>query len=224
MENLADTALNSVTQPGKDLRVAPRTLRFYDDKGLVSATRVGNSQVNSTPDPARMILILPGKRLSLGPREIRECLPAVTGTHACSCPGAPDRKPAGEAVDPPFLRRSDGITMNRDRLLADAKECALMLAVGYGAPKPVEFRLPGAVSNLAFETAAQGFHPRGIATDYDITVAAEIAVVLLGGAAEITAILAQDPLLELERGRSCASSTRRARSGAAGTCSPLASC
>ena len=42
-----------------------------------------------------------------------------------------------------FLRPTDGITMNRDRLLADAKARALALVEGYAPPKPPEFVLPG---------------------------------------------------------------------------------
>ena len=39
-----------------------------------------------------------------------------------------------------FLRASDGITMNRDRLLADAKNKALSLVEGYCAPDKPVFR------------------------------------------------------------------------------------
>ena len=53
-------------------------------------------------------------------------------------------KSAAEAKELKFLRPTDGITMNRDRLLADAKARALkMLADGYQPPKPAELRLPG---------------------------------------------------------------------------------
>ncbi len=42
-----------------------------------------------------------------------------------------------------FLREADGISMNRDRLLADAKARALRMVEGYVPPKPPEFVLPG---------------------------------------------------------------------------------
>ena len=44
-------------------------------------------------------------------------------------------KSAFEAKDLLFLREGDGITMNRDRLLADAKAKALALAEGTGRPR-----------------------------------------------------------------------------------------
>ena len=49
-------------------------------------------------------------------------------------------KSAHEAMDHKFLRQSDGITMNRDRLLADAKARALRMVEGYVPPKPPEYR------------------------------------------------------------------------------------
>ena len=53
----------SVTQLGLDLGVSARTIRFYEDKGLVSPRRAGNNRVYTTRDRARMILILRGKKL-----------------------------------------------------------------------------------------------------------------------------------------------------------------
>jgi 3-hydroxyacyl-CoA dehydrogenase len=53
-------------------------------------------------------------------------------------------KSAANAREIGFLRAGDGITMNRDRLLADAKAKALALAENYTPPEPPTFRLPGA--------------------------------------------------------------------------------
>jgi len=67
-------ALYSVSQLGEDLGVSARTLRFYEDKGLISPRRVGNNRVYTQRDRARMILILRGKRLGFTLREIKEYL------------------------------------------------------------------------------------------------------------------------------------------------------
>jgi DNA-binding transcriptional MerR regulator len=64
----------SVTQLGLDLGVSARTIRFYEDKGLVSPRRAGNNRVYTTRDRARMILILRGKKLGFTLREIKEYL------------------------------------------------------------------------------------------------------------------------------------------------------
>ncbi len=87
-------------------------------------------------------------------------------------------KSAAEAKALLYLRPTDGITMNRYRLLADAKARALELAVNYSPPKPVELKLPGPAGRLAFGLAAEDFHRRGAATDHDMVVAGALAGVL----------------------------------------------
>ena len=64
----------SVTQLGLDLGVSARTIRFYEDKGLISPRRAGNNRVYTLRDRARMILILRGKKLGFTLREIGEYL------------------------------------------------------------------------------------------------------------------------------------------------------
>lgn len=66
--------LFSVTELARELGVTARTLRFYEDKGLVEPRRIGNTRVYSHRDRGRMILILRGKRLGFTLREIREWL------------------------------------------------------------------------------------------------------------------------------------------------------
>ncbi len=64
----------SVTQLGRDLGVSARTIRFYEDKGLVAPRRAGNNRVYTSRDRGRMILILRGKKLGFTLREIKEYL------------------------------------------------------------------------------------------------------------------------------------------------------
>ena len=64
----------SVTQLALDLGVTARTIRFYEDKGLISPRRAGNNRVYTLRDRARMILILRGKKLGFSLREIKEFL------------------------------------------------------------------------------------------------------------------------------------------------------
>ncbi|QGY06244.1 3-hydroxyacyl-CoA dehydrogenase [Methylobacterium mesophilicum SR1.6/6] len=108
-------------------------------------------------------------------------------------------KSAEEARDLLFLRPTDGITMNRDRLLADAKAKALSLVEGYAPPKPVTLTLPGPSGALALRMAAEGFARRGIATKHDLVVAAELAAVLSGGEADSLDPVDEAAILELER-------------------------
>lgn len=64
----------TVTQLAQSLGITARTVRFYDDKGLVTPSRAGTTRVYTQRDRARLILILRGKRLGFALREIKEYL------------------------------------------------------------------------------------------------------------------------------------------------------
>ena len=108
-------------------------------------------------------------------------------------------KSAAEARDLLILGPDDGITMNRDRLLADAKAKALALAENYSAPEIPEISLPGKTARAALSMAIDGFRLSGKATPHDVTVGKALAGVLSGGDTDITGTVSEDGLLALER-------------------------
>ncbi|TCQ08385.1 3-hydroxyacyl-CoA dehydrogenase [Sphingomonas sp. PP-CC-3A-396] len=108
-------------------------------------------------------------------------------------------KSAAEAKEMMILRKDDGITMNRDRLLADAKAKALSLVEGYAAPEKPTFRLAGESGRTGLNMALADFHKKGMATDYDLVVADRLAEVLTGGEADLVDTVTEDQLLDLER-------------------------
>jgi 3-hydroxyacyl-CoA dehydrogenase len=109
-------------------------------------------------------------------------------------------KSAAEAKELKFLRASDGITMNRDRLLHDAKQRALqLLAEGYKPPEPRELRLPGPTAATALKLAVDGFRLQGKALPHDVTVSNALAEVLSGGATDVTAVVTEDQVQKLEK-------------------------
>jgi 3-hydroxyacyl-CoA dehydrogenase len=108
-------------------------------------------------------------------------------------------KSAAEAKAHLYLRETDGITMNRSRLLADAKAKALSLVENYAPPKPTEYQLPGAAGAVAFKIAAEEFRKKGVATPYDMVVTGELANVLSGGAADLLDRPSEQDILALER-------------------------
>jgi 3-hydroxyacyl-CoA dehydrogenase len=108
-------------------------------------------------------------------------------------------KSAHEAREMLVLRAGDGITMNRDRLLADAKARALALAEGYAPPEEAELALPGPSARIALEMAVDALRLAGKATPHDEVVADQLAVVLSGGKTDITDPIRDDDLLKLER-------------------------
>lgn len=108
-------------------------------------------------------------------------------------------KSAQEAQDYLFLRPVDAITMNRDRLLADAKVRALAMVEGYQAPEPIELNLPGATARVAMEMAVNDFRAMGKATPHDVVVSTQLARVLSGGDTDMVDKVSEDQLLQLER-------------------------
>jgi 3-hydroxyacyl-CoA dehydrogenase len=109
-------------------------------------------------------------------------------------------KSAAEARDMQILRRDDRITMNRDRLLADAKARALELAENYTPPEPAAMALPGPSGRLAIGMAVDGFRKSGKATPHDVVVSGQLARVLTGGEkADLTEPVGEDAISALER-------------------------
>jgi len=108
-------------------------------------------------------------------------------------------KSAEEARDLMVLRPGDGITMNRDRLLADAKAKALELARDYHPPSRPEFHLPGPSARLGLGLVVGDLVRQGKATPYDVVVSDGLAEVLSGGDTDITETISEEAMLVLER-------------------------
>ena len=106
---------------------------------------------------------------------------------------------AAEARDLLFLHPQDGVSMNRDRLLADAKQRALEMVPGYEPAPAPEISLPGPSAKAALGLAVHNFRLLGKATAYDEVVADQLAGVLSGGDTDASDTLDTDALLTLER-------------------------
>lgn len=59
------TKHHSISDLSQEFDITTRTLRFYEEKGLISPERQGQNRLYSTADRARLKLILRGKRLGL---------------------------------------------------------------------------------------------------------------------------------------------------------------
>jgi DNA-binding transcriptional MerR regulator len=66
--------LRGIQDVANSLGVTTRTLRFYEDRGLIEPRRIGTARVYSKRETGRMQLILRGKRLGFSLREIEEFL------------------------------------------------------------------------------------------------------------------------------------------------------
>src|SRR5437764_3649085 len=66
--------LYSIAELAREFAVTPRTIRFYEDEGLIKPQRHGLVRVYSAGDRARLGWILRGKRLGFSLAEIKELL------------------------------------------------------------------------------------------------------------------------------------------------------
>ncbi len=87
---------------------------------------------------------------------------------------------AAEARDMGILRYSDGITMNRDRLLADAKSKALDMVEGYQPTAGAVIRTAGAAGKKSLEQRLEALAAAGEVSPHDRVVGAELAKILSG--------------------------------------------
>lgn len=100
-----------------------------------------------------------------------------------------------------LLRPSDGITMNRERVLHDAKARVVALAeAGYPPPLPVtDVAAPGESVLAALRLGIYMMREGEYASDHDVTVATHLAEVLCGGAVTPGTPVSEQYLLDLER-------------------------
>jgi DNA-binding transcriptional MerR regulator len=64
----------SIGDLAREFDVTPRTIRFYEDEGLLSPRREGSRRIYSKRDQVRLKLILRGKRLGFSLADVREML------------------------------------------------------------------------------------------------------------------------------------------------------
>jgi 3-hydroxyacyl-CoA dehydrogenase len=108
---------------------------------------------------------------------------------------------AEEARDLGFLSTDDSISMNRDRLIADAKkEVQALAASGYVQPQRRTDIL--ALGNPALATLKLGVHMMkraGYISDHDALIGEKLARILTGGDLNHTTRVSEQYLLDLER-------------------------
>ncbi|WP_346838628.1 MerR family DNA-binding transcriptional regulator [Microbulbifer sp. SAOS-129_SWC] len=71
----------SISELSREFDITTRTIRFYEDKGLLSPARRGQTRVYSPEDRVRLKLILRGKRLGFSLDESRDIIDMYDPTH-----------------------------------------------------------------------------------------------------------------------------------------------
>ena len=107
-----------------------------------------------------------------------------------------------------YLRKSDAVSMNRDRLVADAKQTALALSRGgwqaaastwQEGAQTTQIKVLGesflAAAKMAIHLMVRG----GYASDYDAHVARKLGNILAGGALSAPQMVSEQYVLDLER-------------------------
>lgn len=64
----------SIGDLSREFGVTTRTIRFYEDRGLLSPTRDGQNRIYQARDRVRLKLILRGKRLGFSLKEIKNLI------------------------------------------------------------------------------------------------------------------------------------------------------
>jgi len=107
---------------------------------------------------------------------------------------------AAEARGLGLLAAADRITLNRERLLLDAKaQAATLASAGYVAPHPRTIPAPGASALAALETGVFLMGEAGYASEHDQKIARWVAYVLAGGRVTAGSPVSEQYLLDLER-------------------------
>jgi 3-hydroxyacyl-CoA dehydrogenase len=107
---------------------------------------------------------------------------------------------AGDAQKLGLLNRVDSISMNRDRLIADAKSLALSLVPGYAASAPrLDIPVGGESVYSMLKLGAWSARQGNYISDHDMVIAEKLALILSGGRLTGQQLVSEQYLLDLER-------------------------
>ncbi|MGQ0506940.1 MAG: 3-hydroxyacyl-CoA dehydrogenase NAD-binding domain-containing protein, partial [Myxococcaceae bacterium] len=107
---------------------------------------------------------------------------------------------AEEAREAGFLTPSDGITLNRQFLLSDAKARVIGMAnAGFRPPRPARFNLPGKSGAATIDMMLYDMQLNRQISAHERLIAGKLATVLTGGDTSPATPVTEERLLDLER-------------------------
>ena len=107
---------------------------------------------------------------------------------------------AADAKKIGLMSRDAGVSMNTERLVADAKALALSLTSTYSQGQPrKDIKVGGAPVLAMLEIGLWSMHKGGYITDYDVVVGKKLAGILSGGKLSAETEVSEQYLLDLER-------------------------
>ncbi|MEQ8711797.1 MAG: 3-hydroxyacyl-CoA dehydrogenase, partial [Cyclobacteriaceae bacterium] len=106
-----------------------------------------------------------------------------------------------EAQDMNFLQQADQFTLNRARLLADAKKAVLeLVSTGYSQPiQRTDIKVQGKTGLAMFEAGIAGMKFGHYISDHDMKIAQKVSWVMNGGDLSYPTMVSEQYLLDLER-------------------------
>lgn len=105
-----------------------------------------------------------------------------------------------EARENNFLNFADGISINPDHLIYDAKQAALALyEEGYTAPANTKIPVVGETGYAALLLGAESMRLTGFISDHDMVIAKKLAFVLAGGLVPFGTEVDEQYILNLEK-------------------------
>jgi 3-hydroxyacyl-CoA dehydrogenase len=108
---------------------------------------------------------------------------------------------AYEAFDLGFLRPGDGVTLNREHLIHDAKRSALaMLEAGWQPlQRPARVKVMGRDGLANIRSMLHNMRDGGFISEHDALVGGKVGWILCGGEVDNGTEVSEDYLLDLER-------------------------
>jgi 3-hydroxyacyl-CoA dehydrogenase len=107
---------------------------------------------------------------------------------------------AANALQLGYLRDHDPVSMNRERLIADAKALALdRVREGYHPPRPEPIAVGGESVEAALKLGVHLAWRSGRATDHDAVIGRALAHIMAGGSLPHATTISEAQLLDLER-------------------------
>ena len=70
----------TISDLAREFGITPRTIRFWEDQGIVAPERAGNKRVFTRRDRARLKMALRGKRLGLSLADIKDLIGMYSST------------------------------------------------------------------------------------------------------------------------------------------------
>ncbi|MFF5995949.1 3-hydroxyacyl-CoA dehydrogenase/enoyl-CoA hydratase family protein [Lysinibacillus sp. KU-BSD001] len=105
-----------------------------------------------------------------------------------------------EARENNFLDFADGVSVNPDHLIYDAKQAAIALYdAGYKPPVKKKVKVVGASGYATLLLGAQGMFDSGYISEYDLSIAKKLAFVLAGGLVPYGTEVEEEYILHLEK-------------------------